>query len=132
MIIILPPSKKIIMHTINDLVVAIARGHLHAAAIFARTASRLGEGKRSIMGSPPRDESRTIKSPLSGKRLQQANNIPPERDAGGTECRHAAAMHLHRRIVIDAIGNCVVAASAGDAGARRATSSVRPPRQRDR
>src|ERR1700730_9860416 len=50
------------------------------------------------------------------KRLQQANNVARKRDTG-SECRHGCR-HLQRLTVIDAIGNRVIVAGAGDAGFR--------------
>jgi hypothetical protein len=50
------------------------------------------------------------------KRLQQATNVARKRDTG-TKCRHGCR-HLQRLTVIDAIGNRVIVAAAGDAGSR--------------
>ena len=64
---------------------------------------------------------------LLGKGLQQAYDVARERDACSRRWR--ACRKLHRLTVIDAIGNGVILAAAGEAGPAT-TSSVRPPRQR--
>lgn len=69
-----------------------------------------------ILGSPGTAGEVDGKHRVIGKRLQQANHITGDGNAG-TDRRHGCR-DLHRRTVVDAIGNRIAVAAARDGGSR--------------
>jgi hypothetical protein len=108
------PTNLIGLH--HPLGFATACGHLHAAASLARTVSSPASANTSARGGSSPGGKVDAEASTVRKRLQQATNVARKRDTG-SKCRHGCR-HLQRLTVIDAIGNRVIVAAAGDAGSR--------------